>query len=101
MSYIKQIFGMNGAVVTIEQKIARLSTGYNLTKVYIMKNYLKTSGQKHKLIYINLNRLLVLILTISGLAMDGLQYSDLLFSTASLLWLWMPSFISVEMHWLH
>jgi len=44
----------------------------------------------------NINRLLILTLTMIGLAMDGVQAADPFFIAASCLWLWMPALIRVE-----
>ena len=44
----------------------------------------------------NINRLLILVLTMIGLAIDGIQAADPFFIAASCLWLWMPAFIRVE-----
>ena len=42
------------------------------------------------------NRLLILALTATGLAMDGLQCSDPIFLAASFLWLWMSDCVRIE-----
>lgn len=39
---------------------------------------------------ININRVLILALTLSGLLMDGLQLADLLCTLALFVWLWLP-----------
>jgi hypothetical protein len=39
---------------------------------------------------ISLNRVLIFILTSSGLLMDGLQTADLLCTLALVVWLWLP-----------
>ena len=44
----------------------------------------------------NINRLLILSLTVLGLAMDGPQAADLFFSAASCIWLWMPAWMRME-----
>jgi hypothetical protein len=44
----------------------------------------------------NINRLLILFLTVVGLAMDGPQAADLFFSAASCIWLWMPVWMRME-----
>ena len=47
---------------------------------------------------INLNRLLILVLTLVGLLMDGLQISDLLCTLALIVWLWLPLCTRLEVH---
>ena len=39
---------------------------------------------------INLNRALILVLTLSGLLLDGVQLADLTCTLALLVWLWLP-----------
>ena len=53
-----------------------------------------TTKQRNQLTHIN--RLLILSLTMVGLAMDGPQAADLFFSAASCLWLWMPAYMRME-----
>ena len=45
---------------------------------------------------VSFNRLLILALTATGLAMDGFQYADPIFLAASFLWLWMPDCVRIE-----
>lgn len=45
---------------------------------------------------INLNRVLIFVLTLAGLLMDGLQLADLLCTVALLVWLWLPLFTRAE-----
>jgi len=45
---------------------------------------------------INLNRALILVLTLAGLLMDGVQLSDLPVSVALLVWLWLPLCTRIE-----
>jgi hypothetical protein len=52
--------------------------------------------QRNRLI--NLNRVLILALTLSGLLMDGLQTADLPCSLALLVWLWLPLCTRLEAH---
>jgi hypothetical protein len=52
--------------------------------------------QRNRLI--NLNRLLILVLTLVGLLMDGLQISDLLCTLALIVWLWLPLCTRLEVH---
>ncbi|MGD8631439.1 MAG: hypothetical protein PVG72_12035 [Gammaproteobacteria bacterium] len=52
--------------------------------------------QRNRLI--NLNRLLILMLTLVGLLMDGLQISDLLCTLALIVWLWLPLCTRLEVH---
>ena len=47
---------------------------------------------------INLNRVLILVLTLVGLLMDGLQISDLLCTLALIVWLWLPLCTRLEVH---
>jgi hypothetical protein len=49
---------------------------------------------------INLNRILIFSLTVSGLMMDGLQFADLLCTLALFLWLWLPLCTRLEAHFL-
>jgi hypothetical protein len=46
----------------------------------------------------NLNRVLIFVLTSGGLLMDGLQIADLLCSLALVVWLWMPLCTRLEVH---
>ncbi len=46
------------------------------------------------------NRLVILALTVFGLAMDGFNVSDLVFLLASFVWLWMPDCVRLEAKWL-
>lgn len=45
---------------------------------------------------VNLNRVLIFVLTLAGLLMDGCQLSDLPCTFALLVWLWLPLFTRVE-----
>ena len=47
---------------------------------------------------VNLNRVLILALTLSGLLMDGLQFADLTCTVALVVWLWLPLCTRVEAH---
>ncbi|MBU1192759.1 MAG: hypothetical protein KKA36_04105 [Gammaproteobacteria bacterium] len=49
---------------------------------------------------ININRVLILALTLSGLLMDGLQIGDLPCTLAVFVWLWMPLCTRLEAHML-
>ncbi len=52
---------------------------------------------------INLNRVLIFALTLTGLLMDGFQLSDLPCTVALLVWLWLPLCTRIEaslMGWL-
>ena len=89
--------GMNAAIYLTILKITKLRPGCKFTQGYIMNNSSNINNQKLRLI--SINRSFILSLTVIGLLMDGLQTSDILFSMASLLWLWMPSFINIEMQW--
>lgn len=50
---------------------------------------------------ININRMLILALTLSGLLMDGLQLADLPCTLALFVWLWLPHCTRLEAHLLH
>lgn len=50
---------------------------------------------------INLNRMLIFILTVMGLLLDGLQLADLLGTAALFVWLWMPLCARLEARLLH
>ena len=45
---------------------------------------------------VNFNRLLILALTLTGLLMDGVQHSDLPFTVALVVWLWLAVFARME-----
>ena len=45
---------------------------------------------------VNMNRLLVLIFTLTGLNMDGYQNADLPTTLALIVWLWMPTCTAIE-----
>ncbi len=47
---------------------------------------------------VNLNRVLILVLTLSGLLMDGLQFADLPCTVALVVWLWLPPCTRAEAH---
>ncbi len=49
----------------------------------------------------NLNRVLIITLTLGGLLMDGLQFADLLCTVALFVWLWMPQCTRLEARLLH
>jgi len=44
----------------------------------------------------NMNRLIIFILSLSGLLMDGFQTADILCSIAVIIWLWLPYCIEIE-----
>lgn len=44
----------------------------------------------------NVNRLIILFLTVSGLLMDGFQSSDIPCSIALVVWLWLPLCTRIE-----
>jgi hypothetical protein len=50
---------------------------------------------------ININRVLIFVLTLSGLLMDGLQLADLPCTLALFVWLWLPLCTRLEAHLLH
>ncbi len=45
---------------------------------------------------VNFNRLLILALTLAGLLMDGVQHTDLPFTIALVIWLWLAVFARME-----
>ncbi|MEA3242703.1 MAG: hypothetical protein U9Q19_04585 [Pseudomonadota bacterium] len=45
---------------------------------------------------VNFNRVLIFTLTFAGLLMDGYQLSDLPFTLALLVWLWLAVFTQME-----
>lgn len=47
---------------------------------------------------INLNRILIFVLTLVGLLLDGLQLADLLCTLALFVWLWLPLCTRLEVH---
>jgi len=51
---------------------------------------------KQRSLVINLHRGLIFTLTLAGLLMDGYQHSDLLCTTALIVWLWLPLCIQFE-----
>ena len=51
---------------------------------------------RQRCVLVNLNRLLILALSVTGLLMDGLQFSDLPCSVALLVWLWLPQCARIE-----
>jgi len=46
----------------------------------------------------NLNRVLILVLTLGGLLLDGLQIADPLCTLALFVWLWLPLCTRLEVH---
>ena len=57
------------------------------------ESYMNTKQQG---LLINLNRVLIFVLTLAGLLMDGAQLADLPCTCALLVWLWLPVFTRVE-----
>ena len=55
--------------------------------------------QRNRLI--NINRVVILALTLIGLLMDGLQLADLPCTLALFVWLWLPLCTRLEAHLLH
>jgi hypothetical protein len=49
----------------------------------------------------NLNRVLIVVLTLGGLLMDGLQLADLFCTVALFVWLWLPLCTRLEARLLH
>ena len=58
------------------------------------------NARQHSLL-MNLNRVLIVVLTLGGLLMDGFQIADLLCTVALLVWLWLPLCTHLEAHLLH
>jgi hypothetical protein len=44
----------------------------------------------------NVNRMIILSLTVAGLLMDGFQYSDIPCTVALIFWLWLPTCTRIE-----
>ena len=44
----------------------------------------------------NVNRTLIFLLTVTGLLMDGFQYSDVPCTIALIVWLWLPTCTRIE-----
>ncbi len=53
---------------------------------------------RQRSLLINLNRVLIFALTLSGLLMDDLQFADLPSTVALFVWLWLPLCTRVESH---
>ncbi len=45
---------------------------------------------KQRSLLVNLNRLLIFALTVTGLLIDGFQIADLPYGIALVVWLWLP-----------
>jgi hypothetical protein len=43
-----------------------------------------------------LNRVLILVFILMGLASDGFQYGDVFFAMATVLWIWLPFYVRLE-----
>jgi hypothetical protein len=56
---------------------------------------------RQRSLLINLNRVLIVVLTLGGLLMDGLQPADLLCTVALFVWLWLPLCTRLEARLLH
>jgi hypothetical protein len=56
---------------------------------------------KHCSRLLNLNRVLIFVLTLVSLLMDGLQVADLFGTLALAVWLWLPLCTRLEAHLLH
>ena len=50
---------------------------------------------------VNLNRVLIFVMTLLGLLLDGLQIADLLGTLALFMWQWLPLCTRLESHLLH
>lgn len=44
----------------------------------------------------NMNRVIILLLSLPGFLMDGFQTADILCSIAVIIWLWLPYCIEIE-----
>ena len=53
---------------------------------------------KQRSFLVNLNRVLIFVLTLLGLLMDDVQLSDLPCAVALLVWLWLPLCTRVEVN---
>ncbi len=51
---------------------------------------------KQRRVLLNVNRVAILTLTLSGLLMDGYQRSDLPYLIALVVWLWLPQCTRIE-----
>ena len=51
---------------------------------------------KQRNILVNLNRTLILVLTMVSLLMDGYEASDLVCTAALIVWLWLPQCTRLE-----
>ena len=51
---------------------------------------------RQRSLLINLNRVLIFALSLTGLLMDGFQRADLLCTVALMVWLWLPLCTRVE-----
>jgi hypothetical protein len=58
-------------------------------------------GAKQRTRLVNFNRVLIFALSLAGLLMDGYQGSDLPFTLALLVWLWLAVFTQMEAKILH
>jgi hypothetical protein len=56
---------------------------------------------RQRSLLMNLNRVLIVTLTLGGLLMDGFQLADLLCTMALLVWLWLPLCTRLEVRLLH
>ena len=56
---------------------------------------------RQRSLLINLNRVLIVTLTLGGLLMDGLQLADLPCTVALFVWLWLPLCTRLEARLLH
>lgn len=43
-----------------------------------------------------LNRVLILVFILMGLASDGFQLGDVFFAAATVLWIWLPFYVRLE-----
>ena len=59
-----------------------------------------TTKQEKRLVN-NLNRVVVALLSLTGMLLDGGQVSDIILELAVVFWLWMPECHSLELAVLH
>lgn len=53
-------------------------------------------SQKQQSYLSNMNRMIIFVLTLSGLLMDGFQSSDIPCTFAVIFWLWLPLCTEIE-----
>lgn len=53
-------------------------------------------GSKQRSYLSNVNRMVIFLLTVTGLLMDGFQSSDVPCTIALIVWLWLPTCTRIE-----